>query len=58
MEIKDDGVGFDIFHPDKQGGIGLGNMKERAKLLKGEITIESEPGAGCVLSLWINNVYS
>ena len=49
LEIVDDGRGF---NPDKPrpGGLGLKNMRERAKLLGGELTIRSEPGKGTSVS--------
>lgn len=48
MEIRDDGAGF---NEDAVciGGIGLKSMRERARLVGGDIEIETEPGAGtCV----------
>ena len=45
MEIKDNGQGF----PDNSrtdGGIGLASMRERARALGGELTVQSEPGQG------------
>jgi PAS domain S-box-containing protein len=48
LEVIDDGIGFD---PDKPrvGGLGLPNMRDRASLLGGELTIHSAPQKGtCV----------
>lgn len=44
IEIKDDGKGFDT-SIDYEGN-GLTNIKRRAKQLKAEITLNSEPGKG------------
>ncbi|NLR91249.1 sensor histidine kinase [Flammeovirga agarivorans] len=45
IEVKDDGLGFDI--PDKSKGNGLKNMKSRAKKITGSsFDIESEEGKG------------
>jgi two-component system sensor histidine kinase UhpB len=44
MAIKDDGKGFDISM--NRSGNGVGNMKNRAKELGGETTIDSVPGKG------------
>jgi PAS domain S-box-containing protein len=45
LEVHDDGKGF---NPDKphSGGLGLQNMRERAHLLGGELTILATPGKG------------
>jgi len=49
--IDDDGIGFD---PDMQlHGIGLINIRERAKLLNGQCEITTAPGHGCRLHIII-----
>ena len=47
LTIKDDGKGFDTL--SKTNGIGLINIKTRASLFNGEVTINSSPGNGCEL---------
>ncbi len=42
--IKDNGTGFDM--SKKTAGIGLMNIKARASLFNGEVTIHSSPGQG------------
>lgn len=47
--IEDDGIGFDASArpaPGPEGGYGLFGMSERARLLGGEVRIESTPGWG------------
>ncbi len=44
LEIKDDGVGLDL--TKKTTGIGLTNIRARALLFNGEVTIHSSPGSG------------
>ena len=54
ISIQDNGVGFDVEANKKQTketGIGLTNMFNRAKLIGGEIIIESEIGKGTIVSL-------
>jgi signal transduction histidine kinase len=49
VEIQDDGVGFDpeaIQRRREAGHLGLLNMQERAELLGGHFTIQSQPGSG------------
>jgi len=45
LSIKDDGTGFDT--TKKATGIGLMNIKTRASLFNGEVSIISSPGHGC-----------
>jgi signal transduction histidine kinase len=49
--IVDDGVGFKILN--KREGIGLKNIKSRAKLLNGIFTIKSEPNRGTFIQIKI-----
>jgi signal transduction histidine kinase len=49
LTVRDDGRGFDVGTPKR--GLGLGGMAERARLVGGELTIESQPGGGTELSL-------
>lgn len=53
LDIIDDGVGFDLAKvvPDKLGsGFGLQGMRERARLLGGELDIATAPNAGTKIS--------
>jgi len=49
LTIKDDGIGFDP--SKKSNGVGLMNMKTRASLFNGELSIISSPGKGCELKV-------
>lgn len=51
MLFEDDGDGFNV--NESWTGIGIRNMQSRAKILKGELIIESEPGNGTTLNLTI-----
>ena len=53
IEIKDDGVGFDL--NDKKTGIGLNNMRARMEEIKGKFSIESKPHNGTKINLIIPN---
>ena len=48
--IRDDGGGFDV-EAGGMDGLGLGGMRERARLLRGELEIDSAPGRGTVVAL-------
>lgn len=49
LSIRDDGRGFD--KTKKTEGVGLMNMRTRASLFNGEMTIHSTPGEGCELRM-------
>ena len=56
LTVADDGVGFEV--PDDLdelpgGSFGLRGMRERAKLAGGDLSVESEPGDGTVISVWV-----
>ncbi len=57
LTIADDGDGFEA--PEALdaltgvGSFGLAGMQERARLAGGDLSIESEPGEGCVVSAWV-----
>ncbi len=57
LEIEDDGKGFDhaaraAARPDGSGW-GLLGMRERVEILGGELRIDSAPGEGTHLALWV-----
>jgi signal transduction histidine kinase len=53
LTITDDGVGFDAAGAGRggprDGGLGLGSMRERVAAAGGELSIESAPGRGTVV---------
>jgi signal transduction histidine kinase len=57
LTLSDDGAGFEV--PDdldelRQGRhFGVTGMRERAQLAGGDLMVESAPGEGCVLSVWV-----
>jgi PAS domain S-box-containing protein len=48
LHIKDDGIGFDT--SKKSEGVGLKNIKTRAALYNGKVSVVSSPGNGCEIS--------
>ncbi|HXR66055.1 MAG TPA: sensor histidine kinase [Ktedonobacteraceae bacterium] len=56
LRIQDDGRGFwpeqiaDVQH-NSQSGLGLLGMRERAMLIGAELSIDAQPGSGCVVVL-------
>jgi len=57
LTIVDDGEGFEV--PDDLDELsrgrhfGVTGMRERAQLAGGDLMVESAPGEGCVLSVWV-----
>jgi len=51
--IEDDGIGFDETRIEPVGGqhFGLSILRDRARQINGEITIDSEPGDGTRVTL-------
>jgi PAS domain S-box-containing protein len=46
LTVRDEGVGFDVDAAGRGLGLGLASMKERLKLVRGELFIESQPTGG------------
>ena len=46
LTVIDDGVGFDPQAVAKRGGTGIGNMKERCRLIKAYFELMTQPGQG------------
>jgi signal transduction histidine kinase len=53
VTITDDGVGFNFLTAKGQGGLGLIGMEERVRLVKGKLSIASQPGRGTRIALEI-----
>jgi signal transduction histidine kinase len=57
VTVQDDGKGFDTTKLDptkgREGSLGMLNMRERAQMLGGEVSIVSEPGQGTIVTLSI-----
>jgi len=51
LPVQDDGIGFDSAEVKKQPGLGFSSMRERARLIHGELSIKSQPEKGTVINL-------
>jgi signal transduction histidine kinase len=56
LEVQDNGRGIDLSARAGARSLGLLGMQERAGACGGELTIDSRPGAGTVLTLYIPRV--
>jgi PAS domain S-box-containing protein len=46
LRVQDDGIGFRPSSPRKPQSLGLVGLRERAQLMRGELRVDSSPGAG------------
>jgi len=46
LRVQDDGIGFRPSDPRKPQSLGLVGLRERAQLMRGELRVDSSPGAG------------
>ncbi|MCR5762204.1 MAG: hypothetical protein K6G00_02335, partial [Treponema sp.] len=56
MSVADDGVGFNLQEKkeaDSSGGFGLKGIRQRSLQLNGRIDINSEPGCGTEVTLFV-----
>lgn len=57
LTVEDDGIGFDMLEltlsPDTGRGLGLLGMRERVQLLGGELTIDTAPGHGTRIDIFV-----
>jgi two-component system NarL family sensor kinase len=54
LQIIDNGTGFDPYKlSDDQKGMGLHNIQKRAEIVGGEVFIQSQPGEGTCIDIYI-----
>jgi signal transduction histidine kinase len=53
LEIADDGVGFQPLVGSPGGGLGLTSMRERLRMIGGELSVVSSPGKGTGIRAWV-----
>jgi PAS domain S-box-containing protein len=53
LNVEDTGDGFDLKEIKGKGGLGLISMEERARLLNGKFTIQSQPGKGTTVDVFL-----
>jgi signal transduction histidine kinase len=53
LRIRDDGDGFDRDAPRRPDSLGLRSMAERAESVGGKLTVDSEPGKGATVELYV-----
>jgi len=53
LAVRDGGVGFDPENPRKGMRLGLVGMRERVRLVRGTLDVESAPGRGTTIVAWV-----
>jgi signal transduction histidine kinase len=57
LAIEDDGVGFDVSKKKESysgsSGLGLKSMRNRAKLIGADLSIQSEPDKGTLITVHV-----
>jgi signal transduction histidine kinase len=53
LAVSDNGGGFDPERSRDHASLGLASMRERVRLLHGELDIESTPGRGTTVIAWV-----
>jgi signal transduction histidine kinase len=56
LRVYDDGCGFDPENVEREGRYGLQGIRERAKMIGGELEITSQPGGGTSIRLIVEEV--
>ena len=57
LEVQDDGVGFDVKsisnNYENRGSLGMINLRERTELVNGVLNLQSQPGRGTLVQVYI-----
>ena len=53
VSVRDNGCGFDLKELHQKEGLGILSMRERVRLLGGQFKIQSAPGRGTTVEVWI-----
>jgi two-component system CheB/CheR fusion protein len=53
LRIEDTGDGFDLNEIKGKGGLGLISMEERVRLINGKFSIQSQPGKGTIVEVFV-----
>ena len=51
LSVQDDGIGFDTAEVRRKPGLGLSSMRERVRIIHGELRVTSEPEEGTTISV-------
>jgi PAS domain S-box-containing protein len=53
LTIEDAGTGFDLEGLERKGGLGFVSMRERLRVLRGTVRVDSAPARGTRIDAWV-----
>ncbi len=53
LTVADDGIGFDVGAVRGRRSLGLESMRERVRLVDGRLALDSVPGRGTTIGVWV-----
>jgi PAS domain S-box-containing protein len=53
LTVEDSGSGFDLNAPEGRAGLGFVSMRERLRVLRGTVRVDSVPSRGTKIDVWV-----
>ena len=53
LSVEDAGTGFDVERPEHRAGLGFVSMRERLRVLRGTVRVDSAHSRGTTIEVWV-----
>jgi signal transduction histidine kinase len=53
LTVEDNGIGFDSDHLEHRAGLGFVSMRERLRVIRGTVRVDSRPSRGTTITVWV-----
>jgi signal transduction histidine kinase len=53
LTIEDSGKGFDLDSLERSAGLGFVSMRERLRVMRGTVRVDSAPSRGTRIEVWV-----
>jgi PAS domain S-box-containing protein len=53
LTVEDSGSGFNVDSPERRAGLGFVSMRERLRVLRGTVRVDSAPSRGTRIDVWV-----
>jgi PAS domain S-box-containing protein len=53
LTVEDTGTGFDVDSLERAGGLGFVSMRERLRVVRGTVRVDSSPSRGTTINVWV-----